>query len=325
LDLLRAFVNISSEDSWELFIGWLLAAARPGVPAPVLILHGEQGSAKSTAARVARELIDPSAVPLRAAPANLLDLMVGATSSWVVAYDNLSHLQPWLSDALCRLSTGGGLSKRELYTDEDEVLLDAQRPVVINGIAEIATRSDLLDRAVMLELGAIEDDKRVAEEMFWVNFRAEHPKILGALLDVIVAAMANVGAVRLDRLPRMADFATWITAAEPALRWEEGSFMKAYAANRGQSHELAVDASIVGPLLRQVAERGFDGTSSELLQLLATKADERTLKSKDWPTNARSLSAVLTRLAPDLRRLGYVVDRGGGRKRRNIELKRAGI
>ena len=318
LNRLREFVNVADDDAWRLFVGWILAAARPGLPYPLLVLHGEQGSAKSTAAKVARELLDPSAVMLRAAPHDLVDLMVSATSSWVVAFDNLSHVQPWLSDALCRLSTGGGFSKRELYTDGDEFLLDAQRPAVINGIEELATRSDLLDRALLVEMPTIPDEDRRGEEEFWAAFQEAHGKLLGGLCDALAGALAEVEAVELDSLPRMADFARWVTAAEPALGWEPGSFLESYTANRGSSHELALEASPVGALLRDVATEGFDGTVSELSGLLATKVDEQVTRRKEWPKNARALGAHLKRLAPNLRALGFEVTLGRESRGRTV-------
>ena len=113
----------------------------------MLGLQGEQGSAKTTTARGFRELVDPSTVPVRAAPKDERDLMIAATNGWVINLDNLSRLPAWLSDAICRLATGGGFATRELYTDADEVLFNATRPVIVNGIEELATRSDLLDRA----------------------------------------------------------------------------------------------------------------------------------------------------------------------------------
>jgi hypothetical protein len=160
LDLLRPFVNVAGDDDWRLLVGWLLAAARPGFPYPILIEHGEQGSAKSTTTKVLRALIDPNRSPLRVAPHDIDDLMVSARVSWVVAFDNISRLPPYLSDALCRLSTGGGLSKRQLYTDSDEVLLEAMRPVILNGIEEAANRSDLLDRALIVEMPVIDETQR---------------------------------------------------------------------------------------------------------------------------------------------------------------------
>jgi hypothetical protein len=157
IDDLQAFLNVGVDDDagWTLINSWLISTFRPHGPYPVLVLHGEQGSAKSTTSRVLRALIDPNTAALRAEPRDAHDLIIAATNGRVVSLDNLSHLPSWLSDAICRLATGGGFSTRELYTDSDEILFDAQRPVILNGIEELATRGDLLDHAIILYLPEI--------------------------------------------------------------------------------------------------------------------------------------------------------------------------
>ena len=115
VDALRPFVNIKDERDWCLTKGWLVGAFRPTGPYPVLILQGEQGSAKTTLARVLRAVVDPSTAPVRTVPRGEHDLVIAANNSRLLALDNLSSLPPWLSDALCRLSTGGGFGTRTLY------------------------------------------------------------------------------------------------------------------------------------------------------------------------------------------------------------------
>jgi hypothetical protein len=151
LDLLRPYLNLPDDAAWRLYVGALVAAFRSGGPYFVLVITGEQGSAKTSSSRIFRLLVDPSTAPVRAQPRDEQDLLISARNNWVVCYDNVSHLQAWLSDALCRLSTGGGIGKRQLYTDQDEIILQAQRPTVLNGITEFVTRGDLLDRAIRIE------------------------------------------------------------------------------------------------------------------------------------------------------------------------------
>jgi hypothetical protein len=249
-------------------------------------------------------------VPLRAAPRDLRDLMISASNAWVVSFDNLSHPQPWLSDALCRLSTGGGFFTRELYADDLEVVLEAQRPVILNGIEELATRSDLLDRSLLFNLPAIPKSERRSEAEFWKDFYDARPRILGALCDALSTALARVDSTTIPRLPRMADFALWATAAEPALGWQPGTFLAAYERNRGQAHELALDASIIGAPLLAIADQGFEGTATELLDRLNANADEKLVKQQEWPKSPRALSGFIKRLAPNLRALGYEVKQG---------------
>jgi hypothetical protein len=322
LEELRDYVNLGSDDDWRLLVAHLLSTARPAGPYLVLALHGEQGSAKSTTAHLLRELIDPNTAPLRAAPKDVRDLMIAANASWVISFDNLSYVSAQLSDALCRLSTGGGFATRELYSDDDERIFDAKRPVILNGIEEVVTRSDLLDRTLLLTLPTIRKGKRRDEKEFWLSFREAQPRILGALLDALSAALANIGETKLEEKPRMADFALWVTAAEPGLGWEPSSFMRSYLGNREQADLLALEANTIGPLLLAIAEDGFAGSATELLELLAARADEKLLKSRSWPKNGRALSGQVRRLAPNLRALGVTVDFDRSSDERTIILRR---
>jgi hypothetical protein len=309
LTVLRNLLNLENEEQWQLAVAWLLAALRPHGPYPVLCLHGEQGSAKSTMARVLRCLIDPSAACLRSEPRDGREVMIAATNGWIVALDNLSTIQPWLSDALCRLATGGGYATRELYSDAEEVILDAQRPVILTSIEDLATRGDLLDRALILTLPPIRERDRLPESELWPEFERLRPQLLAALLDALARALCRLPNIRLDRLPRMADFALLGVAAEEALGWPPGGFLDAYRDNRGSAHAIALDSSpLVPPLRTLAAEREFHGTASELLAELGQRAGEKATRGRDWPSSARSLAGRLRRLAPNLLAVGVKVN-----------------
>lgn len=304
IDLLEPFINIDGDDDWHLLVGWLISALRPQGPYSILVLHGEQGSAKSTTARVLRSLIGPNKAGLRSAPREPRDLMVAAHNSWIIALDNLSHLGPWLSDALCRLSTGGGFSTRELFTDQDETLFDAQRPCVLNGIEALATRGDLLDRSVILYLPSILPGRRRPERVFWQQFESQRPQMLGVLCDVVSHALRRVDTVEVTELPRMADLAQWVTAGDSSLGWETGTFLEAYQRKRSAANSLALEASSLVPPLRLVAKGGFHGTATKLLARLNETVLDDVRREKGWPRNARALSGSLRRLAPNLREIG---------------------
>jgi hypothetical protein len=209
LDDLRALLNLDDLDQFALIVGFLSAALYPGQPQPALVTNGEQGSGKTTVSRVLKTLLDPSAAPVRCEAKEVRDLMIAARNNHVLALDHLSHLKVWLSDALCRLATGGGFSTRELYSNDGEVIFDARRPTILNGIEDFVTRGDLLERAILLRLPAIPEEKRVPESEFWARFHALHPKALGALLDRVSGGLRELPGVTLARLPRMADFARW--------------------------------------------------------------------------------------------------------------------
>jgi hypothetical protein len=327
---LRPFTNVpaESEADWVLFEAWLHQALRPQGPYPALILHGEQGAAKSTQARLVRALIDPNAAPLRAEPREVRDVMIAATNAWVLAFDNLSHLPTWLSDVCCRLATGGGFSTRELYSDAEEMLFDAQRPLILNGIEELVTRADLLDRAVILYLPAIPEEQRRPEAEFWRAFDEKRPGILGALLDSVSLALRQVATVQLERLPRMADFAVWVTAGASALGFEPDVFLEAYSGNRAAANDLALEASLIVPPLRVLLDAGsWLGTASALLETLSQHVEESTRKQRGWPGDGRAMSNALRRLGSNLRAIGITVTfmkRASGRRLIFIEKHRQG-
>jgi hypothetical protein len=316
LDELRPFVNAPDDHAWALIKAWLRASVRDRGPYPVLALHGEQGSAKTTLGRMLRALVDPAAPELRSEPRELRDLAIAARASWVVAFDNVSHLQPWLSDGLCRLATGGGWATRELYTDFDEVLFEAQRPVILNGITEVVTRGDLLDRAIQVVLPEIPEDDRRDERGLWASFEAARPRLLGALLDDAAGALRELPTVRLDRKPRMADFALWAVAAERG-RGERALFSDAYAGVRALGHEQAIEGSAIGAPLRAFLEKAlpWEGTASDLLERLNDLAGEQDRRAKYWPKTGRGLSSELRRLAPALRGMGFRVELPGDHRR----------
>lgn len=322
---LRQFLNVASEHDWILVVAWLVAAFRPTGPYPALALTGEQGSGKSTTARVLRALLDPSKAPLRTIPRDERDLMITATHNWVIAFDNLSGIPIWLSDALSRLATGGGLATRELYENEQEFILEATRPVIVNGIDDLIVRYDLLDRAVLVACPPITEESRRPEEEFWREFEEARPRILGALLDAVCEGLRNIENVKLSRLPRMADFAKWVVACEPALPWAAGAFMEAYAGNRAEAVDLALEADVVATAIRKLlAEHDiWRGTATELLEVLADHITEKQRNSKVWPKTPHTLAGRVRRAATFLRTVGVEVEFGreGKRGTRTIILR----
>ena len=310
IDELREFVNIKDEADFILYSGFLIGALNPNGPYPVLVINGEQGSAKTSAERVACKLIDPGSPDLRSTPRNEQDFVIGAKNKWALGFDNLSHIQPWFSDAICRLATGSGFATRTLYENDEETTFEATRPQLLNGIGDIANRGDLLNRSLVITLPSIPASSRKSESDFWQRLEVARPRILGALFDAVSCALRDLPNVHLDALPRMADFVKWVTAAEPALGWVEHTFVDACNYNRKQANELALEASLLTPFVHELAQGGWQGSPSELLVKLNELAPDSPKRLKAWPKSAKALTNELDRLAPDLRATGINAERG---------------
>ena len=302
-------INVPDTDGQALVLGWLVSTLRPSQSKPLLALHSEQGSAKSTTARMLAEVIDPQQAGLRIRPKDEETVMVATQNAWVVAYDNLSTMPPWLSDLLCCLSTGASYTARTKYSDVSETVMRAKRPVLLTSIEDIASRSDLLDRMIVLTLPTIPEARRRTEQAVLAAFNIAHPRILGALLDAAAHALRTLPDVKLDALPRMADFALWATAAERGLGLAPGGFLTAYRENRQDAHGQALDACpVVEPLehfMSDVCE--WTGTATELLTVLDSKSDQTKRSHPKWPKDGTRLSGQLRRIAPNLRSRGLDV------------------
>ena len=326
IETLRSFLNVQSDTDFVLVVAWALACLRTRGPYPVIVLSGEQGSAKSTFSSILRALLDPNTAPLRALPREDRDLFIAASNGHVLAFDNVSGLPAWISDTLCRLATGGGFAVRQLYTDQDEVLFDAARPVILNGIEDIVTRPDLADRAVFLTLEPIPEERRRPEAELWAAFEAERPRILGVLLDAVVEGLKRLPNIHLPRLPRMADFALWATACETAL-WPDGTFWSAYCGNRDEAVEGVIEADPIAAAVRAVmgTRTVWTGNASDLLGALGEVVGERVTKSKTWPDSPRALSGRLRRAATFLRKIGIEItfEREGRSRTRIIRITAA--
>jgi len=301
LDELRPFFNVDHH-GWILIRAFLVAALRPGFPLPILVVKGEQGAGKSTACRVISSMIDPRTSALRGVPREVRDLTAAARNSWFVCFDNLSRLPEDLADAACRLATGGGFGGQQLYSDHDEAIFDATRPLVFNAIPDLGTaRPDFLDRALIVEFLALPPELRRDEARYWSELSERRPRILGALLDAAVAGLRNLPLVRLERPPRLADFALWVSACEEALGMKPEEVIAACQANSVEAQSLALETSPLYEPLVKLAREGFTGTVAELHARLQTMVSDAMRRSVRWPKAPNGLGNALRRMATSLR------------------------
>ncbi len=320
IDDLRQLLTVASERDFQLIVAW------PSGPFPILALTGEQGAAKTSTARILRSLVDPHTADIRRPPQSERDLFIAAAKTAILAYDNLSSIPGWLSDAFCVLSTGGTFSTRQLHTDSDEVHHLGCLPIMTTSIGDVITRSDLASRAITVCLAPISDDARKSGEELSGIIAAKTPRILGALLDALSEGLRTLPSSNMKRLPRMADFVRWTSACEGAL-WERGSIERDLEHNAEEAVDAVLEADAVAVALIAFIDNAgghWKGKGERLLRELTAWAPHGSLRGRSWPCDPTRLSARLTIAAPALRKRGVVVERGRSSGERYIEIRREG-
>ena len=293
-------LNLGYSD-FVLTVGWVTMAMRGKGPYPVLNLVAPQGGAKSTITLTLRTLIDPVTVPLIGPPSSVRDLDVVAQANPILCLNNMSEINADMSDALCRISTEGGASKRRLYSDADEVVLETNRPIIVNGISPVATRGDLVERSVFINPAEISPENRRSQSELQEEFEAKRPFILGAVLDCVVDALRDHRSVKLDKTPRMADFARWGEAATRRLCAGGESFSEIYQRNQDETVLDNAEGSetAMAVVKFMAALDSWEGKTSELLNEL------RKCSTGDFG----KLPATVCKLRDDLRRIKPILRR----------------
>lgn len=307
--LMNDVMNINNKNAETLISAWIIGAMNPKGPYPMLLLEGEQGTAKSTTAKLIKDLIDPSTVPLLTLPKSERDLTISANSSWCLCYDNVSNLSPKLSDAFCRVLTGAGIRSRKLYTDSDEVLIRYKRPMIITSITDVVTQHDLADRSIAINLESIPKEKRQCEKVLLKKWWEIKPLVFGASCKVLSAALNNEDTLILNAAGRFADFSSWASGAESGFGWEPGTFIAEYNRNLMEMNENAIERDSVALAVThfmkdRVNEKCYEivHTPTEMLDFLTRYAHSYQRYLADWPKQAHILSKRLKQAAAVLRR-----------------------
>jgi hypothetical protein len=359
LDDFNTFFLTGSEDDLRLQVTFLVDTflAPEGAARPMLVFGGPPGSAKTTMTRFSKELTDPQVGGVFSLPESPRDLVIAAQSNHVVALDNASTISNQMSDALSRLTAGGGLRTRKLYTDEDETIFDELRHVIVNSVGDVAKQNDLRDRALFVFTRRLKD--RRSDDELERSFHAAAPKLLGFLLDAVAMALANEGAVQVpaSELPRMAGFATRGAACAPALGWSPAQFLSAYRANIDCAAADYLDNDLVAHAIISVswqgvrawykarlAERGLSeskiagvvaperwtegvvwrGSAADLLAYLEERLDASVTRKKGWPGDVRYFGRRLNEAAGPLRAAGWAVEPDRKPQERTIIITRIG-
>ena len=325
---LRRLLNFEGTEHasfWALFVGFMFAALRPVAPYFVFGLAGDQGTGKSTTARIVRAPVDPHEVDIQPKPKSEDDLFVNADSQWLNAYDNLSTLDQHWSDAFCRISTGTGYSKRKLCTDRETARFKVARPQIITAIVDVVAAPDLLDRSLLAQQPDV--GVNADEDELYAAVGELAPRVLGQLLDAAAVALKRQRKVELHRVPRMVGPDEVGRSGRGSARARVRSILERLhrqsgARGRDGDRSRAWSAAHLSMLAARdawaklghegvhpyVGPVGFEGTAGQLLHDLNEFMTGRPYtRGRGWPGSPRGMSAALKRVAPAMRKLGYTV------------------
>ncbi|MCX5814587.1 MAG: hypothetical protein NT178_18915, partial [Proteobacteria bacterium] len=306
LESIFKYLNINDEDAQLLAQVLLVSYFVPEIAKPMMVAFGDQGSGKTTISVIFKMLVDPSKLSVFFAPRDPGETIQALEHHYFIAFDNLSSIQDWFSDLLAQVVTGAGLSKRRLYTDDEDIIYQLKRCVVVNGISQLISRPDAMDRSILIHHSRIEASERKTERELYAEFESDRPYILGSIFDALAQAMAIYPTISLSELPRMADFALWSCAIAQALGFTQDDFMQAYSTNiKGQHSEIIGYNTLAQALLKFMDDKaaGWDGTVSEAYAAL-TEIAKPTKKDKTYPTAPNKMRRHLERLRPTLLEYG---------------------
>ena len=308
----QSLFNFSEKDDALLLLAFILKSLTPNSgPCPILILEGPQGSGKTTATTIISKLIDPTDPSLFAPPKNEEDIKIHANSSWLLTYDNLSYLNGNLTDAFCRVSTGGGMSSRKLYSDDEQMVYSIQRPVVFNGIEELGERPDFLDRAIILHTKPISENSRKFSDGIWDPFNRGYNSLMGGIYKLLSQVLFHLPSVEEKGLPRMADYAKFGIALEKVLNFPTGTFLKALNDHNREKLHKSFNTDVMCNFIEYIidedrcyGDRHFIGTALELLEKVESFCKRYNVSKASMPNNPKNLKGRLARIKPILIAMG---------------------
>jgi hypothetical protein len=318
-------VNLKSDRDRRLLAAYAATVALPHVGRPILLAGGPMGSGKTTLGRIVKRLWDPT-VPetVRYDPR---DILQKALHAYILMLDNLSTLPESAADSMCRFVTGEGDSKRKLYTDDEDVIVEIMRAVILTAINAPTDRGDLLDRSLAVELERIPDKERRTDEELWAAFEREHSRILGAALDILGKAIALKPSIKLSRRPRLADWGEYAAAVYEVMGWGAETFLRDWDEVVKVQNQATLDGSPVAQAIIKFMEdkEEYSATSSEMhskLKVVAAQLGVDVDRDKAWPKSARWLWRRIKEVLPLLVAAGIEANRGRDEAAKQIALRR---
>jgi hypothetical protein len=305
-------VNVKDNDNKLLLKCYIIALFVPGIQKAIQMLHGDQGAAKTTFQELEKMLVDPSSILTLAFPRDTNEFIQKLAHNYIAYFDNVSHIPDWISDILCRAVTGSGFSKRQLWTDDDDIVYNFIRCVGFNGINLAATKADLLDRGLIIQLSKISKKDRRLRSDILAEFYELRPKLLGYIFDILVKVLDT--RVELDELTRMADFAKICETISRCMGNKDNAFIDAYNRNIQLQTEQILESNIIAPIIVKLMENKtmWTGSATELLGYMEPIAEQMRINvsSRGYPKGPNVLTRRLNEIKSTLEEIGIVITKG---------------
>ena len=296
--------NLKEDQDMILLKVYIVSLFIPDIAHAMLVLHGEKGSAKSTLQTMIKLLVDPAKPTLLTIHEKRSEFIQQLAHNHIAYYDNVKRTPVWLSDEACKAVTGIGQTKRKLYTDDDEIVYEYKRCLGFNGINISLTEPDALDRSMMIELDRISKENRKVESYIMAEFMQLRPQLLAFILDTLVKALQIKPTIKLNDLPRMADFALWCEAIARALGYKELEFIQAYYDNIGKQNIEAIEANPFGLAIAKslFESEKLEGSPQEILDFLETVAANNRINTNHrlWPKATNTVTKRLNQIRSNL-------------------------
>jgi hypothetical protein len=304
IEHLRCVLRIEDDDVWWLALGFVLSCLKERAAHFVAVIEGPPGSGKSVLTRYLGWVLDHRNPQTPRIPLTRKDIMAVAANRYILAFDNLTPLTPQQSGDLCAIATGSGLEGRELYTHFGSSGADVQRPMILNGIQGLLVREEVRSRAVPILLPERTPESRRLDEDIEDAFRRHWPAILGALCDLAVAGLNYQEPVcEPSQRVRMLSSANWVERCLRGAGLGEGLFLGALDRARISAVRDVAGEWSLRPHLIQVAKANFEGTASDLFEVLVVARPVRNAPS-DWPATPAQLGMMLRDRREELRQAG---------------------
>jgi hypothetical protein len=300
LEDVAKWVNLKTDRDRRLFLTYITLAALPHIQRPILQATGVMGAGKSTASRIVKRMLDPTAS--EAVTVDRRDFLQKAAHCYILMLDNQNSLPEWFLDTLCRLVTGESDSKRVLYSDDEDLVWSMQRAVLLNGINPPTERGDVQERTLPIELERLEARKRLPEDDFWMQFSLKHPELLGALFDALAGALRERHTVKLAEPPRLVDWGLYATALYKSQGWGVKTFEEDWRAVEKAQQQGTLDGSIVAQavILYMKDKDRVELSAAKLHAAIedATEGDLNLSADKTWPKTGRTLWRRIREVTP---------------------------